>query len=331
MSATHDRNLLARLIGSVPMAAGADIAEGDFVCGNGADYHVPGADTAGLIFRGMAVESKTNRRVIPTAAVDTGTEVITYSAHGFAEADPIVYNNGGGTSLAPLVSGTTYYAKNIAAGTFQVAATAGGAAINLTGTGNNAQYFSKDGGETVQIIRHPGVMRVASGITAADQGKMMFITGAQTFAATATNLIWCGRLGKYNSATEGYLNQTLLPKKFRESFREPGTWASKVGWTNLLTAPFSTDNNVIIRRFGVALGAAPGGANTINFCMQSGCTGSILQVSGGSRTGSSTGLSILIPAYAAWVFRANESAGSVADDPQIKVEGDEYETWDMES
>lgn len=84
-------------------------------------------------------------RTISTSAANTTTDVITYTAHGLTTGARIKYYNGGGTTLAGLTSGTTYYAIRTGANTFKVAASANdatnGTAINLTGTGNNAQYF----------------------------------------------------------------------------------------------------------------------------------------------------------------------------------------------
>ena len=82
---------------------------------------------------------------IPTSAVNTTTEVITYTGHGLATGDAIVYEDGGSTAITGLTDGTTYYAIRASADTFKVASSASnataGTAINLTGTGNNAQAF----------------------------------------------------------------------------------------------------------------------------------------------------------------------------------------------
>lgn len=84
-------------------------------------------------------------RTIATSAVNISTETITYTAHGLTTGDQIKYYTGGGTALAGLTTATTYYAIVTGANTFKVAASAAdataGTAINLTGTGNNAQYF----------------------------------------------------------------------------------------------------------------------------------------------------------------------------------------------
>jgi hypothetical protein len=83
------------------------------------------------------------RRTIPTTGITTGTDTIAYTAHGLNAADVLVYNNGGGTSATGLVSGTTYYviASGLTADAFKVSATDGGTTVDITGTGNNAQFF----------------------------------------------------------------------------------------------------------------------------------------------------------------------------------------------
>jgi hypothetical protein len=83
------------------------------------------------------------RRTIPTSGITTGTDTIAYTAHGLNAGDVLVYNNGGGTSATGLTSGTTYYviASGLTANAFKVSATDGGTTVDITGTGNNAQFF----------------------------------------------------------------------------------------------------------------------------------------------------------------------------------------------
>lgn len=84
-------------------------------------------------------------RTIPTSAVDTGTEVITYNNHGLTTGDRVHYYANGGSAIGNLSNDTTYYAIVTGANTFKLALNAtnagNGTAINLSGTGNNAQYF----------------------------------------------------------------------------------------------------------------------------------------------------------------------------------------------
>ena len=84
---------------------------------------------------------------VATSAVDTSAETITITGHLKATGTPVYYSNGGGTTLAGLTNNTAYYCIKIDDNTIKLAtnlanATAG-TAINLTGTGNNAQTFKE--------------------------------------------------------------------------------------------------------------------------------------------------------------------------------------------
>jgi hypothetical protein len=64
------------------------------------------------------------------------TDTLELESHGF-ETDDVVTVRAiqGGTLAAPLVAGTSYYVRRVTDSTFQLAATAGGASINLTTDG----------------------------------------------------------------------------------------------------------------------------------------------------------------------------------------------------
>ena len=95
------------------------------------------------------------QHTIATSAVNISNEQITIANHGMSTGQTLLYDNGGGTALAGLVDDTVYYVIKVDSNTIKLAtnssdATAG-TAINLTGTGNNAQtltlgYYSINGG-----------------------------------------------------------------------------------------------------------------------------------------------------------------------------------------
>lgn len=62
--------------------------------------------------------------------LDTSTDVVTCVGHGFSDTDTITFY--GDTAPAPLVEGTVYYVRDATTDTFKVAASSGGAAIDLT-------------------------------------------------------------------------------------------------------------------------------------------------------------------------------------------------------
>jgi uncharacterized phage protein gp47/JayE len=58
------------------------------------------------------------------------TDLVTLTGHGFSNGDEVTFSDI--TGGAPLVAGTSYYVRDVSTDTFKVAATLGGAAINLT-------------------------------------------------------------------------------------------------------------------------------------------------------------------------------------------------------
>lgn len=81
------------------------------------------------------------KMTIATTDVDTTAETITVTTHGLNNGTFVQYHAAAGTVLGGLADLGEYYLVGKTTSTFQLAATAGGAAINLTGTGNSSQYF----------------------------------------------------------------------------------------------------------------------------------------------------------------------------------------------
>lgn len=67
-----------------------------------------------------------------TVTFDTGTDTVTWTGHTFANGDRVYFS--GGTLPTGLAANVAYFVRDQAANTFKVATTAGGAAIDLTGT-----------------------------------------------------------------------------------------------------------------------------------------------------------------------------------------------------
>lgn len=87
--------------------------------------------TAGDTFRGMAPNGSTGDK---TFQVDLTNNRIYCEGHGWSADQKIVFH--GGTAPTGLTAGTTYFVKTVTAADpdyFDVAATAGGAAIDITG------------------------------------------------------------------------------------------------------------------------------------------------------------------------------------------------------
>jgi flagellin len=90
------------------------------------------------------LDHEISQQTVLTSAVITADDDIHITAHGYTDGQKITYQANGGTALAGLTDGTTYFVKRTDADSFQLAATSGGTAITLTGTGNDDQYFSSD-------------------------------------------------------------------------------------------------------------------------------------------------------------------------------------------
>lgn len=79
-----------------------------------------------------------------TSGVNTTTDTFTLSSDpGWAVDDIVQYHNGGGTTATGLVHLGCYFVHSYSAGVMTVKTTLAGGAVNVTGTGNNAQFFAK--------------------------------------------------------------------------------------------------------------------------------------------------------------------------------------------
>lgn len=102
---------------------------------NAPTFDVP-ATTVGYIGLWTALTAGTFLGYAPAGGTplrytaDAATDFITSTAHGLIANDKIVFMNG--AAPAGLTEGTVYFVKSPTANTFQVSATAGGAAIDIT-------------------------------------------------------------------------------------------------------------------------------------------------------------------------------------------------------
>jgi hypothetical protein len=90
------------------------------------------------VFRFAQTAGALVRRALEVDSVDTTADVLTIGGHGCSKDDPVEFRiQPGGTLAAPLSASTVYYAKPVTDSDdlLQIAATVGGAAINLTTTG----------------------------------------------------------------------------------------------------------------------------------------------------------------------------------------------------
>jgi hypothetical protein len=123
---------------------------------DGANYYIIAASASefqlSLTSGGAAIDLTANNEVTidstDVAVVEvTDDKIIT--ANTFANDDIVTYSNGGGTDIGGLVDGTDYYIINASATEFQLSATSGGAAVDITAVGVGAAHvFRQDIGST---------------------------------------------------------------------------------------------------------------------------------------------------------------------------------------
>lgn len=106
-----------------------------FDVGAGTTVRWAGSWAAG-VYQGCAPNGGTPREF----TVDPATDVFTSPGHGFADAQKAVVWNG--TMPTGLTEATVYYFRDCTTDTFKLAATAGGAAINITGSGSTDNLVS---------------------------------------------------------------------------------------------------------------------------------------------------------------------------------------------
>lgn len=77
-------------------------------------------------------------------AINTGTDTINSTAHGFDDLEPVIFDNGGGTSPSPLVTGTVYWIILVDANNVKLATSRDDAvadtAVDLTTTGSGSSF-----------------------------------------------------------------------------------------------------------------------------------------------------------------------------------------------
>jgi hypothetical protein len=90
----------------------------------------------GTTYLGYSPNAGSPKEFIATAATDT----FTCPGHGYVNTNKVVIY--GDTVPAGLIEGTVYYVVGATADTFQLAATAGGSAIDITSAGGSACVVS---------------------------------------------------------------------------------------------------------------------------------------------------------------------------------------------
>ena len=162
---------------------------------NGTSYYPGQVNSSAFILYNTAARGATAvaNMTIATTNVNTTTNFITSTAHGLVNGAELNYNNQGGTSITGLTSGTDYFVVNKTVDTFQLALTSGGAAIDISGTGNNSQTFISTG---------------RLNLTGTGNNAQYFEIQASADQATATAAKGTGETGT-SAAHSGWVQRTV--------------------------------------------------------------------------------------------------------------------------
>lgn len=177
------------------------------------------------------------RGVIPNEgrlalSVDTTANTFALGDHSFATGDPVHFRAEMGGSLpAPLVAGVVYYAIATTDDTFQVSATASGAAIDLTTAG----------AEILVIAPLPIDQAIAYGARVIDQALVAHgvpLTAPYPELVVMTNAeLAAGKLGYFSGGTSKSLTDMIVAAQARLDM-----WAKGVTLRGENTAPEERTN-----------------------------------------------------------------------------------------
>lgn len=201
-------------------------------------------------------------------AIDAGTDRVTHTAHGLPDNTPVyVTNLVGGTGLT---NNTVYFTRNSTANDYQLSATTGGAAINITanGTADICRAFGTTGSAWVHKT---GNLPALTGTLIASDSEDYAVPGHTTnsgqpcvFFCTSSNL-YLGRLSELTSGATSWpslVTSNLLgtPNQIAAPTLTLATWSNVLD-----KAVYLTNNNILIMKQVVnnSIDRIFGGANNI--------------------------------------------------------------------
>ena len=183
--------------------------------------------------------------------IDASTDRITHTAHGFADNTPIfLYNLSGG---AGLTNNTTYFVRNSTANDYQVSATTGGAAINIT-TNGTVDVCRAFGTTSSAWIHKTGNLPALAGtlvtVDSEDYAEPQHTTNAGfpcIFFCTTTNLY----LGRISELTSGAVTwPSLVTSNILGTVNQiTAPTLAQATWSNVLDrAVYLTNTNILIMK-----------------------------------------------------------------------------------
>lgn len=154
----------------------------------------------------MAISDFTQTGSRKAATIAAATDAVTATAHGFANGERVVFV--ALTGGAGLTVGTTYFVRDATASTFKVAATSGGAAVDVTTDATAAKVINLETvGRTVtgSVERDPVATTEKAKL---DLGVELATDPVRQFAAVVDKVP--AKLFEIESAFEAFLRSELL-------------------------------------------------------------------------------------------------------------------------
>lgn len=149
--------------------------------GSGSNQSVTLATTALDCWRDIGSINLTNVRPkknsSTTFTADDSTDVITANGHGLVDGNKVMVSNSGGGLPGGLTTNTVYYVISSTTNTFQLSATEGGSAINMSSAGTGTHSFTRVYKEDVdyELDAKAGMIRPLTGGAIADGDTLVVV------------------------------------------------------------------------------------------------------------------------------------------------------------
>ena len=159
----------------------------------------------------VRVASLQPTRTVATSAVNASNDQITITDHGFVANQEVHYKANGGTAIAGLTDETTFFVKTVAsANAFTLSATEGGALIDITGTGNNAQTISGTSTKAFTITEAFGESTNSGSSCTVTRPPINFVGAAPHIDANILGITSAESLGGLDNITAVNVGTTSL-------------------------------------------------------------------------------------------------------------------------
>lgn len=183
--------------------------------------------------------------------IDSATDFLTHTAHGFLNNDPVFITNLSGG--AGLTNNTVYFVRNVTANTYQLSTTSGGAVVNITtnGTVDVCRAFGTTGSAWVHKTGNlPALTGTLINVDSEDYALPQHTSNSGqpcVFLSTTTNLY----LGRISELTSGATTWPSLVTSniLGASNQITGPTVIQSTWSNVLDrAVFITNANILIMK-----------------------------------------------------------------------------------